>query len=144
MAPSRRATARVTPGPASPPPPGSSSRVERLRAAVDEQQGRCFWCGREFSSLVPPTTDHLVPRVKGGPSWRENEVAACRRCNAQRGHLAPVDWMEECRRRGWAADAGRLATTLSRLDDAIAARGGQRRARPYLQGQRRRLEHLAD
>ena len=41
--------------------------------------------------FVTPTTEHVVPRLKGGPSWPENEVAACRRCNSERGHRGPVD-----------------------------------------------------
>ena len=137
MAPSRRAAR-----PADAPRPSiapSLRRVDRLQDAVAAQHGRCFWCRRPFSSLVPPTTDHVVPRVKGCPSWRENEVAACRRCNGERGHLGPVEWLEECVRRGWPAEPVELAATLARLDDAIAQRGGQRRARPYVQSQRRRL-----
>lgn len=114
-------------------------RTQRLDAAVLAQGGRCFWCGRSFEALVPPTVDHVVPRAKGGPSWPENEVAACRRCNAQRGHTAPVEWLDECRRRGWPADADALAAVLDRLDEAIVEHGGQRRARPYLNGQQRRL-----
>ncbi len=47
------------------------------------------------------TTEHVVPRVKGGPSWIENEVAACARCNRERGHLTPAEWIDECERRGW-------------------------------------------
>lgn len=84
------------------------------------------------------TTDHLVPKVKGGPSWLENEVAACRRCNGERGHGA-VDWLEECERRGWSADAERLQRVLVSLAAAIEERGGQRRARPHLNAQLRRL-----
>jgi 5-methylcytosine-specific restriction endonuclease McrA len=115
-------------------------RVDRLDEALADQHGVCFWCRRPFSPLVRPTTDHVVPRVKGGPSWRENEVAACRRCNGERGHLGPVEWLEECLRRGWSAEPGELAAMLTRLDAAIVQRGGQRRARPYLHAQRRRLE----
>ena len=88
------------------------------------------------------TRDHVVPRVKGGPSWAENEVAACARCNAERGHQSPVAWFEECRRRGWGPDVGALAAVLDALADAVAVRGGQRRARPYLAAQRRRLARL--
>ncbi len=119
-------------------------RRARLTRAVAAQDGRCFWCGRTFDSLVPPTVDHLVPRAKGGPSWPENEVAACRRCNAERGHRAPVEWLEECVRRGWPADARALAELLDRVDNAIEEHGGQRRARPYLRGQRRRLARALD
>ena len=66
--------------------------------------------------LVAATTEHVVPRVKGGPSWAENELAACRRCNGARGHLGPVDWLEECRRRGWSPDADRLVAAHGQQD----------------------------
>ena len=94
--------------------------------------GRLHLVRPVFGGQVAPTTEHVVPRVKGGPSWLENEVAACRRCNASRGHTAPVEWLEECLRRGWQPDEQRLARVLASLAEAIAARGGQRRARPYL------------
>jgi hypothetical protein len=114
-------------------------RAARLEAAVDRDGDTCIWCGRAFTGQVGPTTEHVVPRVKGGPSWLENEVAACRRCNADRGHTAPVEWLEECARRGWDPDEPRLRRVLTALAEAIAERGGQRRARPYLDAQLRRL-----
>lgn len=97
---------------------------------------RVVWRG--FGRLVPATTDHLVPRVKGGPSWIENEVAACRRCNGQRGHSSPIDWFDECERRGWDCDAAALGDAMDSLQSVIAERGGQRRAARYLDAQRRR------
>lgn len=118
-------------------------RAARLTAALDRDGATCIWCGRVLGGLVPPTTEHVVPRVKGGPSWPENEVAACRRCNAARGHVAPVEWLEECRRRGWVPDEARLERSLTALAAAIAERGGQRRARPYLDAQLRRLRRRA-
>ncbi|WP_043602357.1 HNH endonuclease [Cellulomonas carbonis] len=118
---------------------GDVGRVERLAAAVRAQEGRCVWCGRAFGALVPATTDHLVPRTKGGPSWPENEVAACRRCNAERGHTSPADWADECARRGWPVDLELVRTALERLEEAVERRGGARRARPYLRGQLRRV-----
>jgi 5-methylcytosine-specific restriction endonuclease McrA len=114
-------------------------RAARLDAVVDRDGGTCMWCGRAFTQQVPPTTEHVVPRGKGGPSWLENEVAACRRCNGDRGHRSPVEWLDECRRRGWEPDEERLARTLDALADAIRREGGQRRARPYLASQLRRL-----
>ena len=115
------------------------NRADRLLAAVERDGATCVWCGRELSGLVTPTTEHVVPRVKGGPSWLENEVAACRRCNSARGHTGPVEWLEECERRGWRPDEDRLERALAGLAAAIAVRGGQRRARPYLEAQLRRL-----
>lgn len=85
------------------------------------------------------TTEHLVPRLKGGPSWLENEVAACRRCNSQRGHLTPGQWVEECERRGWEPDRAALVAALLSLEAAIDRSGGQRRARAYVRSQLRRL-----
>ena len=118
-------------------------RGSRLELILDRDGPTCVWCGREFSALVRPTTEHVVPRVKGGPSWLENEVAACRRCNSERGHRTPVEWLEECLRRGWPADEARIAQALGSLVAAIATVGGQRRARPYLDAQLRRLRRRA-
>jgi hypothetical protein len=115
-------------------------RAERLRLILARDGAECVWCrrplepGDRFASL-----EHLVPRLKGGPAWPENELAACRACNRARGHTAPVAWMEDCEARGLAPNRPAVARTLLALRDAIAARGGARRARPYLDGQIRRL-----
>jgi 5-methylcytosine-specific restriction endonuclease McrA len=119
------------------------ARAARLERIVARDGPTCIWCARALEGLVTPTTEHVVPRVKGGPSWLENEVAACRRCNSARGHASPTDWLDECRRRGWSPDARRLHRVLRMLDTAIAVRGGQRRARPYVAAQLRRLERRA-
>jgi HNH endonuclease len=114
-------------------------RAERLREARRRDADTCIWCGRPFTEQVRPTTEHVVPRVKGGPSWLENEVAACRRCNGERGHRGAVEWLEECERRGWTPDVARLERSLEALAAAIGERGGRRRARPVLDAQLRRL-----
>jgi hypothetical protein len=114
-------------------------RADRLTAILERDGPTCVWCGRAFGALIRPTTEHVVPRVKGGPSRLENEVAACGRCNGERGHRTPVEWLEQCQHRGWAPDADRLGRVLTALADAIAREGGSRRARPYLDAQLRRL-----
>lgn len=114
-------------------------RAARLAAAIERDGPTCVWCGRVFDRHVRPTTEHVVPRVRGGPSWAENEVAACSRCNAARGHRGAVEWLGECRARGWAPDAPRIARALESLAAAVVERGGQRRARPHLDTQLRRL-----
>ena len=116
-----------------------ANRSQRLEQILERDGPTCVWCGRRFEGLVRATTEHLVPRLKGGPSWLENEVAACRRCNGQRGHASLGDWADECERRGWPVDRARLVRTLEELTAAIARRGGQRRARPWLAAQVRRL-----
>ncbi|PVZ10972.1 HNH endonuclease [Actinomycetospora cinnamomea] len=114
-------------------------RAERLVAAQERDGDTCLWCARPLTGTVAATTDHVVPKIKGGPSWLENEVAACRRCNGERGHRGAVEWLEECERRGWCPDAARLERVLASLAAAIVERGGQRRARPHLDAQLRRL-----
>ena len=122
---------------------GALNRRERLARILERDGARCVWCGREVGvGLVVATTEHVIPRIKGGPSWIENEVAACRRCNGERGHLTISVWVEECRRRGWSVDLATVVRTLEDLERAIARRGGQRRARPYLASQLRRLRNL--
>jgi len=109
-------------------------------ARILERDGNsCVWCGRPLERLVAATTEHVVPRIKGGPSWIENEVAACRRCNGQRGHLTPAEWIDECERRGWQPSRDAIVGALRSLREAIDVRGGQRRARPYIDSQLRRL-----
>ncbi|MDQ6697890.1 MAG: HNH endonuclease, partial [Actinomycetota bacterium] len=77
-------------------PVANLPRHERLEVILERDGPSCIWCGRPIATrLVAATTEHVVPRVKGGPSWIENEVAACRRCNSQRGHLTPAEWIDE-------------------------------------------------
>lgn len=116
------------------------SRRERLALILERDGGHCVWCRRSLSAGNRlASTEHVVPRLKGGPAWIENEVAACRSCNRKRGHRSPLVWLEECERLGLEPDRDAIEASLRRLDAAIAARGGQRRARPYLAGLLRRL-----
>lgn len=115
-------------------------RAARLQLILERDGAQCVWCRRAIDTdRVRATTEHLVPRIKGGPSWIENELAACRRCNGERGHRTPAEWIDECERRGWEPDRDLVVTALLRLQEAIASRGGQRRARPYIASQLRRL-----
>ncbi len=115
-------------------------RAERLAAAMERDGGECVWCRRPFADrFVRATVDHVVPRLKGGPAWLENEVAACSPCNRERAHRAPVDFLLLCESRGWHPNRVAIERSLRSLHEAIGARGGQRRARPYLGAQLRRI-----
>jgi 5-methylcytosine-specific restriction endonuclease McrA len=121
--------------------PTGLARRERLERILDRDGAECVWCRRP---LAPGHRDlsveHLVPRLKGGPSWAENEVPACRGCNRSRGHVAPDRWLERCEARGLRPKRATVERRLLELRDAFDRRGGQRRARPYLDGQLRRLK----
>lgn len=111
---------------------------------LERDEATCVWCRRPLGPADPTgrievTTEHVVPRIKGGPSWVENEVAACKRCNGRRGHRTPADWADECEGLGWSPDRARIAHALRRLEARIAEVGGQRRARPYVRSQLRRF-----
>jgi hypothetical protein len=120
--------------------PPDLPRAERLARILDRDGPTCVWCGRElWVGHRDVTLEHVIPRLKGGPAWAENEVAACRACNRARGHASPAAWLEACETRGVQADRPRIQASLERLRRAIGQRGGQRRARPYLDAQLRRL-----
>jgi len=117
------------------------NRRERMASILERDGAECVWCRRPLEiGLVRATTEHLVPRIKGGPSWIENELAACRRCNGERGHRTPGEWFDECDRRGWNPNRETIVNALYGLQRAIEERGGQRRARPYIASQLRRLD----
>ena len=121
------------------------NRAARLALILHRDGAECVWCRRPFDSrLVRPTTEHVVPRIKGGPSWLENEVAACRRCNSARGHRTLGDWSVACMERGWAPNIVLILRRLDELEQEIQRKGGIRRARPYIRAQRRRLSGQLD
>ena len=118
-------------------------RRARLSAIMERDGSMCVWCRRDIDTdLVAATTEHLVPRIKGGPSWLENEVAACRRCNGERGHRTPAEWIEECQRRGWEPAIATVIAVFEEFQAKVAREGGVRRARPYVDSQLRRLRNM--
>jgi hypothetical protein len=121
-------------------PRGAPSSAQRLVVALDRDGASCVWCSRDFSDLVRPTREHVVPRVKGGPSIPENEVAACARCNRERGHASPVQWLDEVRARGRTPRPEVIEASLRRLQEHITQVGGLRRIRGYLRTELRKLD----
>ena len=119
------------------------NRRERMAHILERDGPYCVWCSAPLNTtLNTPTTEHLVPRIKGGPSWIENELAACKRCNNERGHQSPAGWLQECIGLGRTPRCDVVIAALERLQAAIVERGGQRRARPYIDSQLRRLRKM--
>lgn len=119
-----------------------AARLERLLELGGE---RCAWCGYDLTKPnARPTRDHVVPKIKGGPTRLENEVASCGSCNRLRGHLSPSQFIETSRRdRGLQPDAGLVAGQLDALADAIQREGGMRKIRDYVAREARRVRELA-
>jgi 5-methylcytosine-specific restriction endonuclease McrA len=120
--------------------PKGIPRRERMRMILERDGEHCVWCRRPLTADDRlASLEHVVPRLKGGPAWIDNEVVACRSCNRKRGHKPPIAYLDELERQGLAPDRAAIEAALRRLDEAIGRHGGQRRARPYLAGQLRRL-----
>lgn len=77
----------------------SSKTLIRL---VTAQQRRCYYCEREMFVVKAPrfdradaraTTEHVVPVSRGGTNDPANIMAACRRCNAEKGGLLVSEWL---------------------------------------------------
>jgi len=42
-----------------------------------EKPNECLYCGTKQNI----STDHIIPRSKGGPDTADNSVTACKKCN---------------------------------------------------------------
>jgi hypothetical protein len=50
---------------------------------------QCVYCG----SITNLTTDHPIPRGRGGDESADNVVLACQSCNASRGEKGIFEWL---------------------------------------------------
>lgn len=53
-------------------------------------KGLCHYCGKKFAAKEL-TMDHVVPVARGGSSSKGNVVPACRKCNAEKKLITPVE-----------------------------------------------------
>ncbi len=66
-------------------------QIERNNNAVFRRHAlrrwkSCQWCGESFTKANPATTNHVVPRSKGGSDNWNNLVLSCHTCNHDRGN----------------------------------------------------------
>lgn len=121
------------------------TKEDRLDMLLELGGGTCAWCGFDLSKpQARPTRDHIVPKIKGGPTRLENEVAACGACNQLRGHTSPSQFIEKSRsERLLEPNAELVADQLDALDAAIAREGGMRKIRDYVTREAKRCRELA-
>src|SRR4051794_41648985 len=99
---------------------------------MERDGAHCVWCRRPLApGHRDASLEHLVPRLKGGPAWPENELCACRPCNRRRGHTAPDVFLADGEASGLDPDRAAVERSLLRLQAAIEERGGQRRGPPH-------------
>jgi len=62
-----------------------------LRQSRREDRGErvCAYCGTDEDL----TTDHVMPRSRGGGNETSNKVWACRSCNSAKGARTPEEWL---------------------------------------------------
>jgi hypothetical protein len=73
----------------------------RLRGAIFAAWDHsCAYCGEHADTL-----DHVVPRIKGGLTVRNNLVPACQRCN---GVKSDADWQEWLVNQAWSSTERQL------------------------------------
>ena len=121
------------------------TKEDRLDILLELGGGNCAWCGFDLSKpQARPVRDALVPKVKGGPSRLENEVAACGACNQLRGSSSPSQFIEKSRsERLLEPNAKLVAEQLDSLDAAIQSEGGMRKIRDYVTREAKRCHQLA-
>ncbi len=53
-----------------------------------EKPNECIYCGGKEAL----STDHLVPKSRGGPDTGDNAITACRSCNSSKGDKGVYEW----------------------------------------------------
>ena len=70
---------------------GRRSIVEFSSTAAEKRKRHavCAYCATDATS-----TDHLIPRLRGGPEDADNHVPACRSCNSSKGSKDVFTWAQ--------------------------------------------------
>lgn len=79
--------------------PGNFRFIEVMRMYV--AQGKvCAYCEEPCDGLPDPDPEHVLALSRGGRNDATNLVAACRRCNTDKGDLTLTEWAQSRTRRG--------------------------------------------
>lgn len=73
--------------------------MNEKRWLYGKQEGRCAGC-REPMPLKNLTTDHIIPRSKGGHSHLDNYQLLCGWCNSSKGNRTQEEFLASLRKRG--------------------------------------------
>lgn len=83
--------------------------MNTIARLTEAQNHRCAYCGHHmityrtaYYQAVPRnlrTKDHVEPRSYGGPTVRDNLIAACLQCNNLRGNIDAVAFFNILRKR---------------------------------------------
>lgn len=71
---------------------GGSHTSEDVKRLYDQQEGCCFYCGKELNAQYE--LDHRTPLSRGGTDWPENLCCACDWCNRRKHMKTAEEFME--------------------------------------------------
>ncbi len=71
---------------------GGSHSIEDVERLYDEQEGRCFYCGKELNAAY--SLDHKTPLSGGGTDWPENLCCACEWCSSRKQNKTAEEFTE--------------------------------------------------
>lgn len=113
----------------------STADVRRYQA-VQRQNSQCLYCG-SMITFATAEMDHIVPRAgTGSTNTRENLVAVCRPCNADKADVPFKVWAAKTKRPKVSVDEA-----LARVDHFLEEDGLRGKARrDYINGLKRRLK----
>lgn len=75
------------------PGPRNMDIIVRRYVFLGRRDGfACFYC-REPLPVWQHTTDHMLPRSRGGGHGPSNEVLCCQPCNSRKGSRTPEEWL---------------------------------------------------
>lgn len=97
--------------------PALYAKQNRKDFVLARDNWTCVYCGADGlgKKSIPLTVDHVVPRHpksgQGGPDTVDNLVAACRKCQEEKGNLFLDDFLEKKSKR----DANRIKRYINSL-----------------------------
>lgn len=92
------------------------SRLQKYRL-WEEAQYTCFYCGKqvdvkEFLLGTDVEVEHIVPRAVLFDDSYANKVCSCRKCNAEKGNMTAIEYMET-------KPKGEFEAYIQRAEDAF-------------------------
>ena len=69
---------------------GDVSDFATKKDILDRDRRTCAFCGKKGE-----TVDHVLPKSRGGRDTWENLVAACSKCNNNKGDRTPEEWCSQ-------------------------------------------------
>lgn len=69
---------------------GGIFTAKDIQGQFDEQEGKCYWCGKELKEYH---VDHVIPVIRGGSDDPDNIVLSCPFCNQSKGSKSIEEWL---------------------------------------------------